>query len=182
MSEISVHDHVLGELAENTKVPQCLHYLHGDGFAQWLHDVGLGYAGGALEDMDGSLLCTMSLDRVEDRGLSFADACALLLRGYLTHTQSSSGPNFSPPSGLLSWDRAATRTWLEGRGGEYSSLAALGWTGACLCSLNHVRVRGKLSMDAFHRLRAMVRDQLAAEGAPAWTQRWSALVPIEHHY
>jgi len=160
--------------------------LRGAAFKEWLCDIGMGKLQTALKDIDGVSLTMLNVEHVMEYGVSFNDAAALQLRGYIAHYKLSDDSAFAPPTdSVLAWDDKQTANWIGSLGGQYASLASARWHGAALCSLSPPRVieasKGALKVpDAvkFIGLVRKVRNETDDEKA-TWVTKWTGTIPIE---
>ena len=161
--------------------------LRGDAFKEWLCDIGLSKRQTSLKGIDGNTLTMLNVSDVMDHGVSFNDAAALQLHGYIAHHKLSDDSAFSPPRGsILSWDELKTTNWIELLGDPYACLSAARWHGAALCSLSPPRVveasKGALkATDAvkFIGIVRQMRNETDGE-KDAWVVKWSGSTPIEN--
>ena len=160
--------------------------LRGDAFKEWLCDIGLGKLGTVLKDTDGRTLTMLSVSDVIDHGVSFTDAAALQLRGYIAHYKLSDDKEFSPPIGsVLSWTVAQTAIWIKTLGAQYATLASAGWHGAALCSLSPPRVveaaKGALKASDAVKFIGLVRAKRGETDGDkdAWVAKWSGVSTID---
>lgn len=162
-----------------------LEQLTGPTFREWLCDIGLGHLSDTLSDINGSVLCMFNVDELMGKGVSFADAADLQLRGFIAHNHLGPAPRFDPPANtVLSWTTEQTAAWIASLDAGVAPLVTAGWNGAALCSLTPTRVieasKGKLSAsDAvkFLTLVKATRRELDG-GKDEWVARWSGSLPI----
>ena len=161
--------------------------LRAEAFKEWLCDIGLSKLQTALKDIDGATLTMLNVEHVMENGVSFNDAAALQLRGYMAHYKLSDDVAFSPPRGsVLSWTEVQTVNWIGSLGDSYSSLASAGWHGAALCSLSPPRVieasKGALKAPGavkFINLVKAKRNELDGDKA-MWITKWTGTSTIEN--
>ena len=114
--------------------------LRGNALKEWLCDIGMSKLQTALARIDGNMLTMLTVSDVMEYDVTFNDASALLLRGYITYYKLNDG-DFAPPRDtVLSWDEKQTANWIDSLGAPFARLAAIGWHGAALCSLSMPRV------------------------------------------
>ena len=160
--------------------------LRGDAFNEWLCDIGASKLQTALKDIDGATLTMLNAEHVMDYDVTFNDAAALQLRGYMAHYKLSDDSAFAPPTdSVLSWDDVQTANWIGSLGDSYSSLASVGWNGAALCSLSPPYVvkasKGALKApDAvkFIGLVRKMRNEVDGDKA-TWVAKWNGASTIE---
>ena len=160
--------------------------LRADAFKEWLCDIGMGKLQTALKGVYGSTLSMLNVGDVIDHGVSFPDAAALQLRGYIAHFKLSDDSAFAPPAdSVLSWTVEQTANWIGSLGDSYASLASAGWHGAALCSLSPSRVieaakKALKASDAvkFIGLVRAKRNETDCDKA-TWVTKWSGTIPIE---
>ena len=159
--------------------------LRGAAFKEWLCDIGMSKLQTALKDFDGSTLTMLNVGDVIDHGVSFSDAAALQLRGYIAHYKLSDDCAFSPPrDSVLSWDNAQTANWIKTLGDKYSCLVSTGWHGAALCSLSPMRVieagKGALKIpDAAKFINLVKAKRTEIDGDKAtWVTKWTGTSTI----
>ena len=162
--------------------------VRGDAFKEWLCDIGMSKLQTALKGIDGISLTMLNVGDVFDidDDVTFNDAAALQLRGYIAHFRLSDDSAFSPPGGsVLSWDDKQTANWIKSLDDPYGCLSDAGWHGAALCSLSPPRVieasRGALKVpDAvkFIGLVRKVRGDLDGDKA-TWVTKWTGTAAIE---
>ena len=110
--------------------------LKSNAFHEWLCDIGMCRLQQPLEMSSGEELLELDIDEIVGRGISFNDATALLLRGYIAHRKLSQHPSHAPPTdAVIGWTTKQTTNWIRTLGASYAPLAAAGWHGAALCSL-----------------------------------------------
>ena len=160
--------------------------LRGDAFKEWLCDIGMSKLQTALKDSDGSTLMMLNVSDVMEYKVSFADAAALQLRGYMAHYKLSDDSAFAPPSEtVLSWDEAQTANWIKSLGDQYGCLSDAGWHGAALCSLSRPRVidasKGALKASDAVKFIGIVRQmRTETDGDKAtWVSKWTGTSAIE---
>ena len=165
-----------------------LHDLGGDAFKEWLCDIGMSKLQTALKDINGSSLIKLNLNEIMEHDISFNDATALHLYGFITHNKVGSKTIFSPPhESVLSWDQAQTAKWIESLPAPYSSLASAGWHGPALCSLSpHSIVKaGKGALthsDANKFIDDIKRKRTEVDGGKdSWLTAWNGSNSIESH-
>ena len=160
--------------------------LRGEAFKEWLCDIGMGKLQTALNGIDGISLTMLNVDNVIDYDVTFNDAAALQLRGYIAHYKLSDDSAFSPPRGsVLSWDHMQTANWIRTLNTPFTSLSSAGWHGAALCSLSPPRVieasKGALKVPEavkFIGLVRKMRSELDGDKA-TWVTKWSGVSTIE---
>ena len=161
--------------------------LRGDAFKEWLCDIGMRKLQNALNGIDGSTLTMLNVSDVMDHGVSFNDAAALQLCGYIAHYKLSDDSAFAAPIGsVLSWDELKTTNWIELLGDPYACLSAARWHGAALCSLSPPRVveasKGALKASDAVKFIGLVRakrSQVDSDKAD-WVSKWTGSTPIEN--
>ena len=161
--------------------------LRGASFKEWLCDIGFGKLQTTLKDIDGATLTMFHVDNVMENDVSFNDAAALQLRGYMAHYKLSDDSAFAPPTdSVLSWDQAQTANWIKSLGDSCNCLASADWHGAALCSLSPSRVteaaKGAFkSTDAvkFIGLVRQMRKEVDSD-KDEWVSKWTGSIPIEH--
>ena len=159
--------------------------LRGDAFNEWLCDIGMGKLQTALKGFDGNTLTMLHVEHVMENGVSFNDAAALQLSGYIAHYKLSDDSAFAPPrDSVLSWTDEQTANWIASLNAPYSSLSSIGWHGPALCSLSPPRVieasKGALKIpDAvkFIGLVKALRRETDGEKEP-WVTTWTGSIPI----
>ena len=160
--------------------------LRGDTFKEWLCDIGMSKMQTALKDVDGNTLKMLNVDNVTEYDVTFNDAAALQLRGYIAHCKLSDDRNFAPPRGsVLSWTPTQTANWIKTLGDPYVCLASAGWHGAALCSLSPPRIvtasKGALrapdAVKFIELLRAKRRE--TDFDKDDWVSKWSGVSTIE---
>ena len=161
--------------------------LRGEAFKEWLCDIGMCKLQTTLKGIDGNTLTMLNVEHVIDINddVTFNDAAALQLRGYIAHYKPSDDRAFTPPRGsLLAWDKWQTANWIKTLNAPYSSLSSIGWHGAALCSLSVPRVieasNGALKIpDAvkFIGLVKALRRETDGEKEP-WVTTWTGSIPI----
>ena len=115
--------------------------LRGDAFNEWLCDIGMSKLQTAFKSINGNTLMMLNVEHVMENGVSFPDAAALQLRGYIAHNKLCDDSAFSSPrDSVLSWDKAQTANWIKSLDAAFTCLVAAGWHGAALCSLSPPRV------------------------------------------
>ena len=161
--------------------------LRDDTFKEWLCDIGMCKLQTALKDIDGVSLTMLNVGDVMDYGVSFSDAAALQLRGYIAHHKLSADIDFAPPRGsVLSWDEMQTANWIKTLGAPYGCLSSAGWHGAALCSLSPPRVieasKGALKVpDAVKFINLVKAKRNETDGDKAtWVSKWSGTTPIDN--
>ena len=161
--------------------------LRAAAFKEWLCDIGLGKLQTTLKDIDGNTLTMLHVEHVMENDVSFNDAAALQLRGYIAHYKLSNDSAFAPPRGsVLSWDQAQTANWIASLGAPYGCLSSAGWHGAALCSLSPPRVveagAGKLKASDAAKLIGLVRQmRKEVDGDKAtWMSKWNGTTPIDN--
>ena len=160
--------------------------LRGEAFKEWLCDIGQRKLQTALQDIDGATLTMLNVGDVIDYGMTFNDAAALQLRGYIAHYKLSDDSTFSPPrDSVLSWDHMQTANWIMTLDDPYGCLLFSGWHGAALCSLSPPRVieasKGALkASDAvkFIGLIRAKRNEIDGDKA-TWVSKWTGTAAIE---
>ena len=160
--------------------------VRGDTFKEWLCDIGMSKLQTALKDIDGATLTMLNVDNVMENDVTFNDAAALQLRGYIAHYKLSEDSAFAPPRGsLLSWDDKQTASWIKSIGDPYGCLSDAGWHGAALCSLSPSRVvdasKGALKSTDAVKFIGMVRQmRKETDGDKAtWVAKWTGTGAIE---
>ena len=161
--------------------------LRGDAFKEWLCDIGMGKLQTSLKDIDGISLTMLNVEHVMEYGVSFSDAAALQLRGYIAHNKLSDDSAFAPPSEtVLSWDEAQTANWIASLDASYACLASAGWHGAALCSLSPPRVveagKGALKVPNAVKFIGLLRaKRTETDGDKAtWVSKWTGTSAIEN--
>ena len=161
--------------------------LRGDAFNEWLCDIGMSKLQTALKGIDGISLTMLHAEHVMGYDLSFNDAAALQLHGYIAHFKLSADSAFTPPRDtVLSWDQEQTANWLSSLGAPYACLATAGWHGAALCSLSPLRVveasRGALKVPDTVKLINLVKAMRSETdgGKEPWVSKWTGSVPIDN--
>ena len=160
--------------------------LRGDAFNEWLCDIGMSKLQTTLKGFDGNTLTMLHVEHVMENGVSFNDAAALQLRGYIAHYKLSDDSAFAPPTdSVLAWDNEQTANWIASLNAPFTCLASVGWNGAALCSLSPPRVieasKGALKVpDAvkFIGLVRKVRSETDDDKA-TWVTKWSGASAIE---
>ena len=160
--------------------------LRADAFNEWLCDIGMSKLQTTLKDIDGATLTMLNVEHVMENGVSFNDAAALQLRGYIAHNKLSDDVAFSPPRfTVLSWDDKQTANWIKTLDASYACLASAGWHGAALCSLSPPRVieasKGALKAPDAVKFVGLVRKlRSETDGDKAtWISKWSGTMPID---
>jgi hypothetical protein len=190
------HDELLGIIHVCTQtldsLTDCLSVsgledVRGEAFKEWLCDIGMGKLQTVLKDIDGVSLTMLNVGDIMDNGVSFPDAAALQLRGYIAHFKLSDDSAFAPPrESVLSLDETQTANWIASLGDLYGCLSDAGWHGAALCSLSPSRVveaaKGALKVTDAVKFIGMVRQmRKEVDGDKAtWVTKWSGTMPIEH--
>ena len=159
--------------------------LRGEAFKEWLCDIGMGKLQTALKDADGATLTMLHVEHVMDYDVTFNDAAALQLRGYIAHYKLSDDSAFSPPrDSVLSWDDKQTANWIDSLGAPFTPLSSAGWHGAALCSLSPPRVieasKGALKAPAavkFINLIKAMRNEMDGD-KDTWMSTWTGSIPI----
>ena len=160
--------------------------LRGDAFNEWLCDNGLGELQTALKDIDGMSLAMLTVSDVMDYDVTFNDASALLLRGYIAHKLYDDSAFSLPKESVLSWDDTQTANWIDSLDAPFTCLSSAGWHGPALCSLSMPRVieagKGALrASDAVKFLNFVKTIRSETDGDKAtWISSWSGVVPIDH--
>ena len=161
--------------------------LRGDIFKEWLCDIGMRKLQTAFKDIDGATLTMLTVSDVMEYDVTFNDAAALQLSGYIAHYKLSDDSAFAPPRGsVLSWNEAQTAHWIASLDAPFSSLAFAGWHGAALCSLSPPRViealKGKLNAaDAVKFLNLIRTERTHVDNdKPTWVSKWSGASTIIH--
>ena len=160
--------------------------LRGATFKEWLCDIGMSKLQTALKDVDGVSLTMLNVGDVIDHGVTFHDAAALQLHGYMAHYKLSDDSAFTPPAdSVLSWDDKQTANWIKTLGAPYECLVSAGWHGAALCSLSPSRVveASKGALKATHAVKFIgllrqVRSETDGDKA-TWVSKWSGASTIE---
>ena len=161
--------------------------LRGDAFKEWLCDIGMHDLQTVLKDTNGSMLTMRNVENVMEYGVSFQDAAALQLRGYIAHYKLSDDSTFAPPSdSILSWNEAQTADWIKTLDDQYDSLAAGGLHGAALCSMSSMRVvdisKGALNAPDAVKFIELVREkrrEVDGDKDP-WVAKWSGASTIDN--
>ena len=161
--------------------------LRGVTFQDWLCNIGMCKLQIALKDIVGISLTMLNVDNVMGNGVSFTDAAALQLCGYIAHCKLSDDSAFTPPrDSVLSWDATQTANWIESLGDPYACLASAGWHGAALCSLSPPRIvqasKGALKVaDAvkFIGIVRQMRNKVDGD-KDAWVSKWTGTSTIEN--
>ena len=161
--------------------------LRGDTFKEWLCDIGMSKLQTALKDADGATLTMLNAEHVMEYDVTFNDAAALQLRGYIAHFKLSDDSAFAPPTDtVLSWDEVQTANWIESLNPPFSSLSSVGWNGAALCSLSPPHVveasNGALkATDAvkFIGLIRQMRKEVDGDKA-TWVSKWTGTSAIDN--
>ena len=161
--------------------------LRGATFKEWLCDIGMSKLQTALKDINGVSLTMLNVGDIMEYGVSFNDAAALQLLGYIAHYKLSDDSAFAPPSdSVLSWDDKQTANWIGSLGDSYSSLASIGWNGAALCSLSPPYVvkasEGALkALDAVKFIGLVRKMRSEVDGDKAtWVAKWNGTASIEY--
>ena len=162
--------------------------VRGDAFKEWLCDIGMSKLQTLLKDIDGSMLTMLNVsDVIENNDVTFNDAAALQLRGYIAHCQLGDKKDCSPPRGsVLSWSTKQTANWIKTLGAPFTSLSSAGWHGAALCSLSPPRVieagKGALKVPDAVKFIGLVRAKRSkVDGERAtWVAKWSGSTPIDN--
>ena len=186
LSIINVCTQTLDSLTDCLSVSG-LEDVRGNAFKEWLCDIGMSKLQTALKDVDGATLTMLNVSDVIDHGVSFPDAAALQLRGYMAHFKLSDDSAFAPPRGsVLSWDELQTANWIASLGAPFTCLSSAGWHGAALCSLSPSRVveasKGALKANEavkFIGLVRQMRNEIDGDKA-TWMSKWTGSIPIEH--
>ena len=189
------HDELLGIIHVCTQtldsLTDCLSVsgledVRGETFKEWLCDIGMGKLQTTLKDIDGATLTMFHVDNVMENEVSFNDAAALQLHGYIAHYKLSDDSAFAPPTdSVLSWNQVQTANWIKTLGGQYACLVSTGWHGAALCSLSPSRVveagKGALKASDAVKFIGMVRQmRKEVDGdKDEWVAKWSGTVPID---
>ena len=161
--------------------------LRGEAFKEWLCDIGMSKLQTALKDIDGATLIMFNVGDIIDHGVTFPDAAALQLRGYIAHYKLSDDRGCAPPpDSVLSWDDKQTANWIKTLGAPFSSLSSAGWHGAALCSLSLMRVveaskKALKTTDAvkFINLVKAKRNEIDGDKA-TWVTKWSGASTIDN--
>ena len=159
--------------------------VRGDAFMEWLCDIGMSKLQTSLKEINGVSLTMLHVEHVMEYGVSFNDAAALQLRGFIAHHKLSDKRDFAPPRGcVLSWDDKQTANWIKSLGAPFTCLASACWHGAALCSLSPPRVieagKGALKVpDAvkFINLVKAKRNETDSDKA-TWMVSWTGSIPI----
>ena len=161
--------------------------LRAAAFNEWLCDIGMCKLQTTLKDIYGATLTMFHVDNMMELGVSFKDAAAVQLRGYMAHYKLSDDSAFAPPRGsVLSWDDVQTANWIKTLGAPYGSLAQAGWHGAALCSLSPTRVveasKGAVKAPDAVKFIGLVRQmRKEVDGDKAtWVAKWSGTTPIDN--
>ena len=193
---IERHDELLGIIHMCTQtldsLTDCLSVsgledLRGEAFKEWLCDIGMCKLQTSLKDVDGATLTMLHVSDVMEYGVSFNDAAALQLRGYIAHYKHSADSAFAPPTdSVLSWDEVQTANWIDSLGAPFTCLSSSGWHGAALCSLSPPRVieasKGALKVsDAVKFINLVKAKRNETDGDKAtWVSKWSGTTPIDN--
>ena len=159
--------------------------LRGAAFKEWLCDIGMNRLQISLKDIDGATLTLLHVSDVIDYGVTFNDAAALLLRGYIALYKLSDDSAFSPPiDSVLYWDQLQTANWIKSLGDRYACLSDARWHGAALCSLSPPRIveAGKGALKApdavkFLNLVKAMRNEMDGDKA-TWVVAWTGSIAI----
>ena len=161
--------------------------VRGDAFNEWLCDIGMSKLQTSLKDIDGVSLTMLNVGDVMEYDVTFNDATALQLRGYMAHYKLSDDSAFAPPIGsVLSWDEAQTANWIASLGDSYACLSDAGWHGAALCSLSPPRVveagKGALKVpDAVKFIGLLRAKRSETDGDKAtWVSKWTGTSAIDN--
>ena len=161
--------------------------LRGAAFKEWLCDIGMSKLQTAFKDINGATLTMLNVDSVMEYDVTFNDAAALQLCGYVAHYKLSDDSAFAPPrDSVLSWDQVQTANWIKSLDPPYSSLASADWHGAALCSLSPSRVveasKGALKAAEAVKFIGMVRAKRNETDGDKdeWVTKWTGLIPIEN--
>jgi len=161
--------------------------LRGAFFQEWLCDIGLRHLQTQLKDIDGIILTMLNVEHIMELGVSFNDAAALHLRGFIAHCELNEDYTCSPPDGaVVSWNVQRTEEWIKSLAPRFKCLAAAGWHGAALCSLSPFRVveasKGKLKLaDAVKFLSAVNSERGSSffQNPDSWQAKWTGTATIE---
>ena len=163
-----------------------LNDLRADIFNEWLFDIGMRKLQPVLKDIDGGTLTMLTVGDVMEHDVTFNDAAALLLHGYIAHYKLSDNRAFPPPPDtVLSWNEEQTANWIKTLGDAYSGLATAGWNGPALCSLSPPRVieasKGTLKAAEAVKFIGIVRQmRIETDGnKAAWVSKWNGSIPID---
>ena len=161
--------------------------VRGGAFEEWLCDIGMSKLQTALKDIDGGSLTMLTVSDMIDLGVSFPDAAALQLLGYIAHYKLNDDSAFGPPSGsVLSWDVKQTANWIKTLGNPYLCLASADLHGAALCSLTPTRVveisKGALKVNNAVKFIGLVRKMRSETDSDkaTWVTKWSGASTIEN--
>ena len=161
--------------------------LRGEAFKEWLCDIGMCKLQTTLKDSNGVSLTMLNVGDIMEYGVSFNDAAALQLRGYIAHYKLSDDSSFTPPrDSVLSWDEVQTANWIDSLGAPFTCLSSSGWHGAALCSLSPPRVieasKGALKVSDAVKFIGLVRQMRnETDGDKAtWVSKWSGTTPIDN--
>ena len=183
---ISDCTNTLDSLTENVMLTG-LEDLRADAFKEWLCDIGLCKLQTALRDIDGRTLTMLNVSDVMQYDVSFNDASALLLHGYMTHYRLNDDDEFAPPDdSVLSWDIKQTANWISSLGIPFTCLSSIGWHGAAICSLSMPRVieasKGRLTAADAIKFIGLVRNiRSETDGDKAtWVVKWSGANTIDN--
>ena len=183
--EIHVCTQVIDSLTDCLSVTG-LEQLRGDTFREWLCDIGLRQLREALGDIDGESLTMLDIGSIIDMGVSFNDAAALQLRGYIAHNGLGQGPSFAPPSdAVIGWTTNKTASWIASLDPKYACLASAEWHGAALCSLSPTRVveaaKGALKIpDAVKFINLVKAKRTECDGdKDEWIVKWNGANTVE---
>ena len=160
--------------------------VRGDAFKEWLCDIGMSKLQTSLKGIDGNTLTMLNVEHVMGYDVTFSDATALHLRGYIAHHKLSDDSAFAPPSEtVLSWDVTQTANWIKTLGDSYAPLVDAGWHGAALCSLSPPRVieagKGALKAPDAVKFIGLVRaKRREVDGEKdEWVSKWTGTATIE---
>ena len=161
--------------------------LCGDVFREWLCDIGMSKLQTSLKDIDGCALTMLTASDIMENDVTFVDAAALQLHGFIAHYKLSDSTDFTPPrDSVLSWDHTQTTDWIRTLGAPFASLVSAGWHGAALCSLSPPRVveasKSYIELtDAvkFINLIREIRCETDGDKA-AWVSKWTGSIPIDN--
>ena len=183
--EIHVCTQVIDSLTDCLSVTG-LEQLRGDTFREWLCDIDMRHLRQVLGDIDGASLTMLDVGSIVDMGVSFNDAAALQLRGYIAHRGLGKAPSFAPPTdAVIGWTVEQTASWIASLDPKYACLASAEWHGAALCSLLPPRVvraaNGALKIpDAvkFINLVKTMRKE-CDEDKDEWVVKWNGAASID---
>ena len=160
--------------------------LRAQTFYEWLCNIGMRKLSTALKDVDGRTLTMLTVGDVMEYDVTFNDAAALLLHGYIAHYKLSDESDFSPPpDSVLSWDEEQTADWISTLDALYGCLADADWHGAALCSLSPPRIieaskKTLKGTDAVKFIGLVRQMRIETDGNKAtWVSKWNGSIPID---